>query len=170
MSAPLPYRQAASRTKGFTLLEMMLVMTILALMTAMVTPVFNGTLSNMQSENAVRSMVTAMEYAQNRAVTDAKEYRVYLAPRSNQYWVEKVNAGNGSNAPSADAVGDTLPESISFTQAKMQRDKRTNRYYVAFYPNGLCDQTVLALTAHNDGTHYQISTTGTSIEWKKGGA
>ena len=143
------------------MLELMLVMTILALMTAMVSPVFSGTFSSLRSEDGVRTLVETMEFAQSRAVTDAHEYRLYLASKGGQYWVERI----GEKEDTIDSVEDSLPDSLRFTKAKAQRDEKSKRYYIAFYPSGLCDRSSISLA--DQESRYLISTTGTRIKWSK---
>ena len=151
----------------------MLVMTLLAILTAMVTPVFRGTLSTVRSENGVRDFVATLEYAQTRAITDAKEYRLYLSPTLNGYWLEHAVVRDGiavdfETFTDALPFKATLPDSLHLSTPKARRDKKTRLFYVAFYPNGLCDENTFSLNDPDDDSRYVVSTSGTRVQWAKG--
>ena len=138
----------------------------------MVTPVFRGTFGTIRAENAVRDLVAAMEYAQTRAITDAKEYRMYIAPEQNAYWLEQALLRDGgslkferlSERPS---LSTTLPDSVRMATPKARKDKTSRRHYIAFYPTGLCDTSTLSLFIPADNARYSVTTTGTRVQWKK---
>ncbi|MFP6583851.1 MAG: prepilin-type N-terminal cleavage/methylation domain-containing protein [Candidatus Hydrogenedentota bacterium] len=168
-SAPNNRRTPTSRS-GFTLLELMIVMSLLAVITAMVTPVFRGTLMGIRAENEARNLAGLLEYAQARSITDAVEYRVYLAPTINTYWLERAVMREGRSV-SFDFVEDMLIESTKLGDSLQLAKPRARRvggeslYYVAFYPNGMCDEAVLGLRDLREDTVFVISTEGSKIRW-----
>ena len=81
-------RASTVASAGFTLLELMVVMTLLVIMSMTVTPVFRGSLSGVRADHAMRDLFAAMKNAQAAAITEAVEYRVYFAPEENSYWTE----------------------------------------------------------------------------------
>ena len=64
--------------RGFSLIELIVVLTILSLMLGVVVPIYHGSLSRTRSAGATRDFLATMKYAQERAVTDATEHRLYL--------------------------------------------------------------------------------------------
>lgn len=166
-TSPRTYHNA-----GFTLMELMVVMTLLAIMTAAVTPVFRGTLTGVRAEDEARDLVAMLEYAQARAITDAVEYRVYLAPTLNSYWLERATMRNG-RAISFSVVNDTvvqrinLPENAQLAQPRARRQGKDALYYIAFYPNGMCDEALLGISDLEDETVFLISTEGSQVRWNE---
>lgn len=167
--APHIRRQQTTRS-GFTLLELMIVMVLLATLTAMVTPVFSGTLSGMRAENEARNLVGLLEYAQARAISDSVEYRVYIAPTANTYWLERAIMHEG-RAVSFEFVEDKivqateLGENVQLAEPRARRVGSDALYYVAFYANGMCDEALLGLTDLRDQTVFMISTEGSRVRW-----
>ena len=158
------------RKAGFTLMELMIVMTLLAILTATVTPVFRGTLTGVKAENEARDLVAMLEYAQSRAITDAVEYRVYVAPTLNSYWLERAQMQNGRPVSFA-VVTDTvvervnLPVNAQLAEPRARREGKEMLYYVGFYPNGMCDEALLGITDLDDDTTFLISTEGSQVRW-----
>lgn len=172
MNTAHSYPQRRIRRHGFTLLELILVMTLLAILTAMVSPVFRGTLSNMRSENALRDFVATLEYAQTRAITESNEFRLYLTPQQNSYHLERAITHEG-HPPSYEPIqaaiptGDTFPNSVHLASAKTRLDKKAKQYFITFYPNGLCDASTLAFEITDQDALYIVKTSGASIQWTK---
>ncbi len=160
---------------GFTLLELMIVMSLLAIITAMVTPVFGGTFRSVQAENETRDLVAFMEYAQMRSVTDAAEYRVFLVPEMSTYWLEKAVVRDGVSvdyvmAEDNLAEDTTLADLVEMAVPRARRFKGKKVYYVSFYPNGMCDDALIALKNIDDESVFIISTAGSQVRWVKGEA
>ena len=165
--------QRSSKTysrSGFTLLELMVVMTLLAVLAAGVTPVFRGALSGVRAEDEARDLVAMLEYAQARAITDAVEYRVYVAPTLNSYWLERAEI-RGGRAVNFTVVTDqvvkrtVLPPTAQLAEPRARREGKQLLYYVAFYPNGMCDEALLGISDLDDESTFLISTEGSQIRW-----
>jgi prepilin-type N-terminal cleavage/methylation domain-containing protein len=155
---------ASLGTAGFTLMELIIVLTILAMMSAAVVPIFGGTFATVQSDHAVRDLVATIKYAQERAVTDMKEYRLYLDPATNAYFLLSVkNPDERTKQFEAlsERQGETvvLPERLKLGKSKAKKDRSRNMAYVAFYPNGACDKATLAVV-RDDGLGKHIETEG----------
>jgi prepilin-type N-terminal cleavage/methylation domain-containing protein len=71
-------------TPGFTLLELIVVMLILAIAAAMVIPAAVGTTSQ-QAQAAARMVMADLEYAQNYAITTQCETTASFDPAGNAY-------------------------------------------------------------------------------------
>ncbi|MCP4641106.1 MAG: hypothetical protein GY851_11760 [bacterium] len=145
-------------------------MTILALMTAAVVPVYQGSLSWTQRDRAVREFVAMMKYAQERAVADAAEYRFYVNLDKGTYWIMRAappekDAEAGADevefvpVTDAGATGRTLPATLSLRGSKARRDRDRDAHFVAFYPGGACDYATLKLSG-DDFDRVTIATKG----------
>jgi prepilin-type N-terminal cleavage/methylation domain-containing protein len=173
MCKSLLHTQRRSARTGFTLLELMIVMTILAVITATVTPVFSGTFNEFKAENETRDLVSFMEYAQNRAVTDVAEYRVFLVPAMSICWLERAIVRDGVSADFEVVKDDLieerlLPDLVEMAVPQARRFQGKKVYYISFYPNGMCDDARVALKYVEDDSIFLISTEGSRIRWVKG--
>lgn len=148
-------------------------MSLLAILTTMVTPVFSGTFRGIQAEDETRNLVSFMEYAQNRSVTDAAEYRVFLVPAANMYWLEKAVVRDGASidyimVEDNLAEEKTLPERVELAVPRARQFQGKQAYYISFYPNGMCDDALVAMKNIEDESVFVISTEGSHIRWDKG--
>jgi type II secretory pathway pseudopilin PulG len=73
------------RAEGFSLLELIVVLTILVTMTMMVMPVFKGSLSDAKVEHSMRDMHAMIKSARSLAMSEGNEYRIYFNSKKNQY-------------------------------------------------------------------------------------
>lgn len=110
-AVPLPpherLRAAASLVQGFTLIELMTVVVIIGIMTAMIIPEMRGTYEDALLRSTSRKLVSVFDLASSRAVSRNQLHRVRLDPATGQYWVERsVRAGGASEfLPLTDVSG-----------------------------------------------------------------
>lgn len=143
-------RLPRAQSRGFTLLELIVVLTLLGIMSAAVLPVFRTTFSNIEKNHAVRDMVGSMRYAQERAIVDSVEFRLYLDPENAQYFLmrlEEANVKEKTFKPVAGSQGQRfrLPNNMSMKRPRANRERGTDLYYISFYPNGACDDAKISL-------------------------
>lgn len=163
-SYPARFRGSAS---GFTLMELIVVTTILATMSMAVYPAFHGALDSIKREGAIDNLVATLQFAQSSAINEGVEYRVYLDPDSNSFWIarrELTQTDEGRITPVLIVSGDVqvLPSDLRFERLKARRDRSfENAYYVSFYPSGARDEALIPITV--DGKRYkgyELSTKG----------
>lgn len=53
----------------------------------MIVPIYSGSMTQVQMSNARSDMVSVIRYVQERAVSDALEYRIFFDREENAYWV-----------------------------------------------------------------------------------
>ncbi len=153
--------------QGFTLIELIVVMIIIATITASVMPVFQGSMSTTEANRAVRDLVSTMKYAQSRAVTDAVEFRVYIDVEKNGYWImrlAKEEFGDKYFERLGDQDGEfaLLPRSLEFDRVDTMEDRAHDAHYIAFYPGGGSDIAEVKIRQRDDRTQsYDIRTKGT---------
>jgi len=146
--------QTAHRA-GFSLLELVIVLTLLAILSMAVVPVFRGTFVSVAADHGVRDLTATVRYAQERAVTDCTEYRLYLDPEAGEYVVHQLDSIEADRTkvfvPARDRLGQKmrLPENVEMRRPKARKDKETNSYYIAFFPNGACDDAEIVLETPN---------------------
>ena len=166
-------KNGVERSSGFTLLELMVVMTILAGMAMMVTLVFSDSLKSIRMENAARDLFAAMNYAHNRAIVESTEYRLYIQPKTNTYWLmyEGVDEEGYPVFIPVDELREnetTLPDSLEMNKSKARSDRQNKAHYIAFYPNGVCDTASFNVAvADRKGRTYRFWTEGVEVRWEK---
>jgi len=165
-------RRRVDQRDGFTLIELMVVMSILISMAMMVTLVFSDSLKNIRQENAARDLFSAMNYAHSRAITESTLYRLYLDRDAKTYWIEKEVVDRegvigfymlDENEFAPGELGDTL----EMKKPNARYDRKNKLYYVDFFPNGLCDavEIVVAREGRSRET-FVITTDGMKIRMK----
>lgn len=86
-------RTSAPRARGFSLLEMMVVLAILGVLAGLAIPYFETTAVD-QLQAAATVVVADIDYARNLAIANASDYRLTFTPASNRYQLTHV----GSNS------------------------------------------------------------------------
>lgn len=75
-------------SRGFTLLELLVVLTIAAAATAFAVPNLGRAIEAMQFRSATREILSALRYARNRAVTHGRPTQFHLDVERRYYEVE----------------------------------------------------------------------------------
>ena len=159
--------------RGFTLIEVMIVMIILASLTGLVAPVFKDSLQHMRAENAIRDLQAACSYAQSRAVTDSAEVRLNIDHKAGRYWISRAYLNDEDEVEfvplsEMDFPVTTLPDTIVLSKPKARFDRKQKFYYVAFYPEGLCESAKLALKlAEEPRQKFWIEMSGTRVTMER---
>ena len=85
------------RDPGFTLIEMMIVIAIAAIMSAVAIPVFMSMLPGMRLSGAARQVMTDLMAARMDAVKQNNQFRVFFnSPGANQYQILDDNDNDGA--------------------------------------------------------------------------
>lgn len=152
---------------GFTLLELIVVMAILAIITGMVVPIFATSFAGIQLRNARSGFLSVLYHTQERAVAESREYRLFLDTKDNSYWVEYV-AEVEDDKKTFEAVTEdfgvkqTLPVYLKFDRIRGPKDREHNANYIGCYPNGACDRVTIVLQdTRSRESRFEIKTLGT---------
>lgn len=132
------FRRQAS---GFTLLELIAVLLVLAIMTSAVVPLFRQSLTTLRTDRATVDMVALLKYAQERAVTDSTEYRFYMDKDAGAYWVQRLAGLNEDREKVFELASarKTLPENLEMQVSKARKDRELDMQYITFFASGACD-------------------------------
>ncbi len=139
---------------GFTLLELVVVCIILMIITGMTVPLYRDSVASMRADRALTSFVSALKYAQERAVTDGVEVRIFLDLSERRYWLAYENRASEDEPEWGDeTVFDPLPErlgtprrfpeSLYVSSVRASQRRGDGVYYVSFYPSGASDAAVI---------------------------
>jgi len=155
-----------TQLSGFTLMELMVVMTIIGIVSLLVVPEMRGSFESARLRSSARKVVNAINLAAVRASTRNLPHRVHIDPVQGRLTLEAGNGGEGEGfAPVTDISGavfqlnDTIriqsrriePENLSsMPQAPLlpQEDEETavdRDQLISFYPDGSADAAEIIL-------------------------
>lgn len=138
-------RHTASLEAGFSLFELIVVLVMLTVILGAVSPVFIHSVRINRGDQAIRDLVAYMKFAQESAVTDGCEYRLYLNHDEGTYWLMYMSGRDGEDKlfkpvrEQAMAGKRRLPDVVEMDRPRARDDRDRDAHFVAFYPNGSCD-------------------------------
>ncbi len=143
--------------QAFTLIEILLVVVIIMIATAVAVPSFVHSFRGAKLRTAGRSLVMASRYARSVAVLQQVQTSLLFDSELGSYEIVSVSTGNESGKFLNDTTGGeeeqaatvssllkrTLPEGVQFAGVRGTGDGEVLEiegiFYVSYYPNGLCD-------------------------------
>jgi len=160
MHSRKPFRQTACAARrcrnnsGFTLLELIMVMLIVCTVLAMAAPSLRGFFASRRTADAVEQIVALTMYAQSKAVTDGRVYRLNLDLDAGTYWLT-AQADGGFQG-----LGSEFGRTFSFPQETRagwedSSDASVNGY-IQFYPSGRVDPCTIQVE-NPQGRIFRIS-------------
>jgi len=158
------------RAAGFTLVELIIVLTIIGILAGATVPLFRDTTEKLREERAMRDLYGTLKFAQERAISETTEYRVYLDEKKGRYWTSRFIADaddkkSMENATETDGEPTVLPEGIVLKKTKARQDSKREARYIAFYPSGACDVASVTVERKN-GKSITVSTKGKLGQFK----
>jgi len=136
--------------KGFTLVELIVVVSIISLMIGFIVPNLDSFLSKDRSKKAVRSVFYIVQSLRSKAKKNFKDYYLIINPSNDTYAI-----GNGSDSPENEKIigSDISIESIQVPGAFVSRMKKA---YIKFYKKGYNDPFVMVLKNRSDDKVFSI--------------
>jgi type II secretion system protein H len=131
---------------GFSLIELLVVIVLMAVLTAMIVPEMRGTFEDARLRSTGRKLASAMNLAHSRAVTLQQAHRLALDAQSGRFAVERMareTEGSGF-IPVSDVPGGTgeLDKRITL---ELSKDTEGDPNTVSFYPNGTAEAAQILL-------------------------
>ena len=128
--------RAGRRLRGVTLLELLIVLSIMAIVAAIVVPIFGGGVSTGELKGATRELAAGLRLARSEALATRKETRVMLDLEGRTFQVER------------DARTHTLPRQIELKLFTAQSDLDNEKTgAIRFVPDGGSNGGRVTLTA-----------------------
>jgi general secretion pathway protein H len=122
-----------SKTSGFTLIELILVLAIMAVSAALVVPRFVDSLENVRVKTALRDASNLMRRARVHSVLERKEYQVVVDREAGMLTLQPSQAPDEGETPSLTISGMDL----DFTGSnKKKSQEKWSKKYLTFYPMG----------------------------------
>ncbi|HOJ39119.1 MAG TPA: hypothetical protein PKW42_00585 [bacterium] len=154
--------------KGFTLLEIMLLMVTVATILAMVTPSLRTFLITRQVKHTAAQLVALTEYSRTRAMAEGRTYRLNISARKRQFWLTAQEEGSFVNLPEEPGRIFTFPEGTEiewlsfpepavsgevpglwlpgYTRAQPETEENEDVVFISFFPDGRTEPASLRLT------------------------
>jgi type II secretion system protein H len=143
---------------GFTLMELMVVLVLIGIVTAMIIPEMKGTFQDALLRSTSRELIGAFSLTSSQAVSLNQLHRVRLDPRTGRYLVERrvFEKGQEGFVPARDLPGgageldsriaievrkpgETSSGAPEGGSAAAENDAQTQDVVFAFYPDGTAD-------------------------------
>ncbi|MDD5440012.1 MAG: prepilin-type N-terminal cleavage/methylation domain-containing protein [Candidatus Omnitrophica bacterium] len=82
------------KPRGFTLIELVLVILLISVLIGLSTPQFKNTYEGLELDNSSRDLAQIMNFAREMAVVNRENYRIFIDPGERVYWLERYDASN----------------------------------------------------------------------------
>ena len=124
-------RAARAGGNGFTLIEILVTLTIVAILSGITAPAVFGLLANQRTKMATYDFYSALAYARSQAI---QRYEVVnIVPRGNNYangWDIRASSGVLRSQLELDRVAVSAPEKVTFAYDRYGRLTTPGRYVV----------------------------------------
>ena len=160
-------RHIPSGRAAFTLLELLVVIIIIAAISMSIIPVYIASMNGIQMRNARNDLLAAIRYAQEMAVRESREYRIYFNIEENAYRLERLT-GLQDEEKVFEPVTDTLfgevqqlPEFLALDKVDARKDSGTREPFISCLPNGASDKATIRLRdVRIRGSRFDIEVAG----------
>lgn len=142
------------RSTGFTLMELMVIVFVLAIMAAIAIPSFMALLPGMRLNGAAREVMTDLMDARMNAVKQNNEFKVFFnSPSANQYQILDDDDDDGN----ADTGEDVTTKNIQTAYYDVTLSATANPI---FHPRGNANGATITVTNSAGTKTVRVATTG----------
>ena len=131
--------------KGFTLLELILVMVIISTVLAMAAPSLRGFFSSRKTHDAAANILSLIRYARTYAISEGRTYRLNFDYNKGVYWLTSNLEGTFDVLNNEFGREFLLPDDTT-VELEKQGDKDDKEACITFYPQGMCESGTITLT------------------------
>ncbi len=133
--------------KGFTLLELLLVLALIGLITGVIMPRLDGSLSGIKLRSAANKVVAMLRYARSRTAAEQLPYRVVFDRKRGRVLFEAVEDEEGS-VGRGKRKSYQLPEEVEIADLHIPGESSgRNMAGFVFDPRGSCSGGEVVLTS-----------------------
>jgi type II secretion system protein H len=139
--------------KGFTLLELILVMVIISTILAIAAPSLRGFFSSRKTHDTASNILSLIRFARSQAITEGHTYRLNFDSDKGVYWLTSDAAGAFSKLNTDFGLEFPLPDDTTVEIVKDDDDDKNNKEdeqdsetYIAFFPQGMAEIGTITLT------------------------
>jgi type II secretion system protein H len=127
-------KRQLNRSKGFTLLELILVMVILSTVLAMAAPSLRGFFGSRKTHDEAARLLALTQFARSQAISEGIIYRLNFDTNDRTYWLTSQQAGIFEELETEFGYVFTFPSDITVELEDV--DKEDNEMFFAFTPQG----------------------------------
>jgi len=138
--------------RGFTLVELVLVMLILSVILALAVPVLRGFLLGRREANAVAQLLSLAQFARNEAVSAGNTCRLNLDGSARMYWLSVKEDTEFRDLKTEFGRRFELPDDF---EARWAPGAGTTRTYADFFSDGHVESGTIELTSKS-GARYEL--------------
>jgi len=127
------------------------VIIIIAAISMSIMPVYVSSMNGIRMRNARNDLLSAIRYAQEMAVRESREYRIFFNVDENTYRLEALAGLDEKEEKYFEPVGtlfgeaQQLPVFLSLERLDARRDGATRDYFIACLPNGASDKATIRM-------------------------
>ncbi len=126
--------------KGFTLIEILLVVLMIIVVAGLALPNFSILFERIQLDETAKNIVYLMRYVQNRAMIKERQHELVFDENNHEYWLNEISSDDeGGMAQSAPVAG-RFGRHFSFSP---RLTIETDNPEIKFYPDGKIDKVHL---------------------------
>ena len=147
-----------SKAKGFTLTELMIVVAVIGILSAIVIPLLLSQLPNYRLTGTARAISSTLQYAKMSAASTGKEYKVqfFLDTSPQRYQLQQGNLFNGSDTWTDVRVFQEIPAQVRIDHGTDYKGSHTaGKSTIAFNPTGTASSGGVYLE-NSKGNRYSV--------------
>ena len=149
------------KQEGFTLLEILVVMLIIAAFLFIAIPKFQD-MTQVNLKSASRNLTATIKYLYNEAAFKKNIYRLAFDIENGEYWVESLNGNEFGLSEDSSQTRHRLPNGIYFKDIVTERTLDRNpledeNEYILFLPTGFVEPAVIHIYT-DDERYYTLAT------------
>ena len=148
---------------GFTLIELTLVTLLVLILAGLSTPIFKKTLSDLSARNRSFSICKLMNYAQEMAVLERKNYKIAFDFKKGKYQLLEI-AASAAKEPVYKRASGRFGKLFGLEQGLKLSGSRNG---VIFYPDGHCDEVSVNVLTKSGGYSVTVKGFGNMVEIKE---
>lgn len=141
--------------RGFTLVELLVVIIIMTILTGIGTGVFTGTNQRLKVQKAANSLLMMAQYARMSAIEHQRAYKLYIDNTNNEFYllttlfdeerqtIEEIMVEESLVKPVALESSITIKDVRIFTNDYNSGSSSSNQYIITFAPDGTSQTSVI---------------------------
>ncbi len=128
------------KNAGFTLIELIIVISMIGILTLIALPSFKQWQANAEYRKAAREVASALRLAKGRSITKNREYEVSINLATDVYLIREGGRATGSTSWTVISSGLDVPESVDLRGGDCTENTSTD-FALQFNPNGTTETT-----------------------------